>query len=198
MVRTIHLVRHGHHALLGHKLCGRMPGVGLDDLGRRQITRCADLLEPPPSAIQSSPQQRARESAALLASRFGLAVEIAAAIDEIDLGDWTGRTFDELSDDPAWMCWNSRRGDSRPPRGETMRGLQTRVVRHLEELRSGDEDGAIVIVSHAEPIRAALLHYSGLPLDEYLSLEIAPASISTLEVDRAGIHIAGINRGVPA
>ena len=198
MVKTIHLVRHGHHALLNSRLCGRMPGIGLDELGCRQVARCAQFLVPPPCAIRSSPQQRARQSAGILATRFGLEVEIAPAMDEIDLGEWSGRSFDELNDDPAWMRWNSRRGESRPPNGESMRSLQQRVVEHLEEFRKDAGDGTVVIVSHAEPIRAALLHYLRMPLDDFTSIEVAPAGISTLSVERAGIVIAGMNQGVPA
>lgn len=162
------------------------------------MTMCADFLMPPPSAVQSSPQRRAQQSAGILAWRFGLAVEIVAALDEIDLGDWTGRSFDELSNDPGWTRWNSHRGSSQPPNGETMRSLQQRVVRHLEQLRDDDSADTLVIVSHAEPIRAALLHYSGLPLDNFLSIQVDPTSISTLSVDRAGIHISRINQKVPA
>ncbi|WP_024511287.1 histidine phosphatase family protein [Bradyrhizobium sp. ARR65] len=198
MVQAIHLVRHGHHALLQRVLCGRMPGVGLDERGCREIARCAEFLVPPPTAIQCSPQRRAHQSADILASRLGLAVEIAPAMDEIDLGEWTGRRFDELNDDPGWARWNSRRGDSQPPNGETMRSLQQRVVEHLEQLRNGNAGGTVVIVSHAEPIRAALLHYSGLSLDDFPAIEVAPASISTLSVDGSGIHITGINQRVPA
>jgi hypothetical protein len=33
----IHFVRHGHHSLMGRVLCGRMPGVQLDELGCDQI-----------------------------------------------------------------------------------------------------------------------------------------------------------------
>jgi probable phosphoglycerate mutase len=75
-----------------------------------------------------------------------------------------------------------------------MRELQLRMVRHLEQLRDDPADGAIVIVSHAEPIRVALLHYAGITLDDFLSVAVDPASISTLCADRAGIHIAGINQ----
>ncbi len=60
MPTTIHLVRHGHHALLGRVLCGRMEGVELDLHGRKAMAACAGLLEPPPSIIQSSPQPRTR------------------------------------------------------------------------------------------------------------------------------------------
>jgi broad specificity phosphatase PhoE len=79
-----------------------------------------------------------------------------------------------------------------------MRALQRRMVQHLERLRGVQCGGPIVIVSHAEPIRAALLYYSRIPLDNFLSIEIDPASISTLALHEAGIRVAQINQQVPA
>jgi broad specificity phosphatase PhoE len=196
MVKTIHLVRHGHHGRLAGILCGRMPGVELDALGCRQMSACADRIVPAPTTIQSSPQRRARQSAAILARYFGLPVEIVSAVDELDVGGWTGRSFDDLDQDPDWHRWNSRRGSSRPPNGECMQNLQQRVVQHLEQLRDDPADGTILIVSHAEPIRAALLHYAGIALDEFLSIAVDPASVSTLCFDRRGVHISQINQRV--
>lgn len=197
MAKTIHLVRHGHHALLKHKLCGRMTNVGLDALGCRQMLRCAHVIRPQPSLIQSSPQQRARESAGILASRLRVPVKIVAAADEIDVGDWTARSFEQLAKDDAWTRWNSERGASRPPRGESMQALQRRIVDHLETLRD-QTDTTIAIVSHAEPIRAALLHYCGISLDDFMEIDVDPASISTLSADRAGFHVCQINQKVLA
>lgn len=197
MVRTIHLVRHGHHALLGERLCGRMPGVQLDDLGRRQMSRCAGTILPKPTSIHSSPRRRARQSAGILASHFDLAVKIVPAVDEIDVGDWTSRTFAELDVEPRWSKWNTQRGSSSAPNGESMQALQRRVVQHLEQLRNDPSDATVVIVSHAEPIRAALLHYSGVALDDFLSIEVDPASVSTLSIDSDGIHVSRINQRVP-
>jgi probable phosphoglycerate mutase len=196
MVKTVHLVRHGHHALLAGVLCGRMPGVELDELGCRQMASCLQCILPAPTAIQSSPQRRALQSASILARHLGIVVEIVAAVDEIDVGGWTGRAFDELNKDPDWQRWNHRRGSSRPPRGESMRELQRRVVQHLQQLRDDPGDGTILIVSHAEPIRAALLHYANIPLDDFLSIAVDPASVSTLCFDRRGVHISRINHRV--
>jgi broad specificity phosphatase PhoE len=198
MVKTIHLVRHGHHGMLSHRLCGRMPGVQLDDLGCRQMSRCAEMILGRPAAIQSSPQRRAQQSASILAWHFGLPVEIATDVDEIDYGQWTSRAFAELEGDAKWHRWNARRSASRPPGGESMRALQRRMVRHLEEVRRVEADGSIIIVSHAEPIRAALLYYSRIPLDNFLSVKVDPASVSTLAVDESGIRISRINQQVPA
>jgi broad specificity phosphatase PhoE len=198
MVSTIHLVRHGHHALLGKRLCGRMPGVQLDEQGCRQMSRCAGLIGARPAAIQASPQRRAQQSASILGAHFNVAVEIVPAMDEIDVGAWTSLEFSDLEQDPAWQRWNSRRGTARPPGGESMRALQQRAVQHLEQLRRDSGDGTIVIVSHAEPIRAALLYYSRIRLDDFLSIEVAPASISTLTMDQAGIRVTRVNQQVPA
>jgi broad specificity phosphatase PhoE len=196
MAKTIHLVRHGHHALLGAVLCGRMPGVALDELGRRQMEIGAVGIRPVPTAVQSSPQQRAVQSASILARQLGLAIEIVAAVDEIDVGDWTGRSFDDLEGDPTWHRWNGRRGSNRPPNGESMLDLQQRVVNHLEHIRADASEGAVLIVSHAEPIRAALLHYGKVALDDFFSIDVAPASVSTLCFDRRGIHIARTNQRI--
>jgi broad specificity phosphatase PhoE len=198
MVSTIHLVRHGHHSLLGKRLCGRMPGVHLDELGCRQMSRCAGLIGKAPAALQSSPQRRAQQSASILGWHFGVPVEIVPAVDEIDLGDWTSLEFTDLEKDLRWKRWNRRRGTSHPPGGESMRALQHRIVQHLEQLRRLDEDDTVVVVSHAEPIRAALLYYSRIPLDDFLCIDVAPASISTLAVDQAGIRVIRINQQVAA
>lgn len=196
MVKTVHLVRHGHHAMVDRVLCGRMAGVGLDEVGCRQMALCAGAMIPAPSAIQSSPQRRAQQSAGILAWHLGLPVEIVAAVDEIDVGEWTGRCFDDLNRDPHWQHWNRRRASSRPPNGESMQRLQRRVVAHLELLRDDPGDGTILIVSHAEPIRAALLYYANIALDDFLSIAVDPASVSTLCFDRMGAHISRINHRV--
>ncbi|MFB6452800.1 histidine phosphatase family protein [Bradyrhizobium tunisiense] len=198
MAKIIHLVRHGHHALLGRTLCGRMNGVALDEPGCEEIARCAEAITPRPDLVQSSPQRRCLQSACILAAHHGLAVEIVPALDELDYGDWTGQSFDDLERDPRWSIWNTQRGMTRPPGGESMRALQQRVVDHLEHLRRDPNSNTVVVVSHAEPIRAALLHYRGIELDDFLSVEVEPGSVSTLTVDHNKINITGINQRVRA
>jgi probable phosphoglycerate mutase len=79
-----------------------------------------------------------------------------------------------------------------------MQCLQRRVVQHIENLRKDLQEDAILIVSHAEPIRAALLHYAGIALDDFLTIPVDPASVSTLCFGRAGVHISRINQRTAA
>ncbi len=155
---------------------------------------CAGAVAGPGLAsVQSSPQRRTQQSASILAYPRGLVVEIVPALDELDFGDWTGLSFDELGAKPRWRRWNERRGQSSPPHGETMRQLQFRMVDHLERLQIDYPDARVAVVSHAEPIRAALLHYLGIPLNEFFTVEVDPASISTLLMDGGCVHVLRVN-----
>jgi broad specificity phosphatase PhoE len=193
----IHLVRHGRHALLHRILCGRMPGVELDEPGREQMNAAARMIKlAAPQILQSSPQRRTLQSATIIAAAVGLPVEIVAAFDEIDMGRWTGMELAKLAEDKHWRQWNEKRGSTCPPEGESMVALQKRVVDHLEQLRT--TEGAVVIVSHAEPIRAALMHYLGIPLDLFYTLKINPASVSTITLEGKQALVSRVNYGAAA
>jgi broad specificity phosphatase PhoE len=197
MVMHIHLVRHGHHDLVDRVLCGRMPGVPLNEFGCRQMANTAEILRRhAPLVVQSSPQRRALQSAVIIANRCGCAVEIASGFDEIDVGRWTGAAFADLVSDRQWRKWNERRGSARPPGGESMTALQRRVIVHLEQF--GGQSGTMVIVSHAEPIRAALMYYLGIPLGNFHSVAIDPASISTIRLDGRRRLVSRVNGEVTA
>ncbi len=193
------LVRHATHDWVGRVLVGARPGVRLNAEGRRQAECLAERFRREQvDLVQSSPSERARETAAPMASRCGLRMEIAPGLDELDFGDWAGRSFASLAGDRAWEAWNRRRSEARPPGGETMRELQARVVGHLETMRAAMPDARIVLVSHAETIRAAIMHYLGIPLDDFARIELAPASISTIDLGHAHCDLMGLNQAVAA
>ncbi|CAL75932.1 putative Phosphoglycerate mutase [Bradyrhizobium sp. ORS 278] len=175
-----------------------MPGVELDDQGCREVEICASLIDPNPSLIQSSPQLRALQTADIIARHCRLPVEIAPALDELDAGDWTGRGFAELEADPVWQRWNEKRGSSMPPNGESMAAVQQRIVSHIDQLCRARSGECIVLVSHAEPIRATIMHVARIALDDFHSVEVAPASISTLVADSTGIKLEQANQKAPA
>jgi probable phosphoglycerate mutase len=77
-----------------------------------------------------------------------------------------------------------------------MAAVQKRVVDHLEQLRT--IEGSVVILSHAEPIRAALMHYLGIPLDLFYTLKINPASVSTITLEGKQAVVSRVNHGAAA
>src|SRR5215210_1380847 len=102
------LVRHAAHDLISTTITGRMPGVHLSETGRAAAERLAEQLGAlPVDHILSSPLDRARETAEPLSRRLGLPVQIAPDFNEIDTGEWTGLTFNELAPRSDWQHWNS-------------------------------------------------------------------------------------------
>jgi broad specificity phosphatase PhoE len=190
----VYLVRHGETNVASSGLYGRNSGVHLNATGKAQAQRVAEYLEEwPVQAIYSSPLERALETAEPLAARKSISVETMDAFNEVDQGDWTGRTWSELHDDPSWRLYNTFRSGTSCPNGEMAVEIQARVVRALHQLLAGS-DRHIVIVSHADVIRAAVAFYAGIPLDLSLRVEISLGSVSTLEVRPDGARIIELNR----
>jgi broad specificity phosphatase PhoE len=192
-VTVFHLLRHGEPTVFG-RINGRLPGVGLSARGRVEIAAVAARLATENiEALYSSPLQRTRETAQILSQRLGLPVGCRDDVIELDFGEWTGLTADQIRRDPAWQAWSTCRSIAAIPGGESWRQVQDRVVAALFELQGVHPDGNLVVVSHGDVIRAALLFALGMPLDFYSRLEVALASISTIRLDSSGIRVLALN-----
>ncbi len=179
---TFLLVRNGRTDLTNDVLLGRSDPAGLSEDGKAQIHRLGFFMSRHKvDLIQTSPRRRCRETASELALALNAAVEDAEALDEVDFGEWTGRRFDDLAGDPLWQEWNERRDSTRPPGGERMRDVQIRVVRHMQCLTAVYPEGRIVLVTHAEVIRAVLLHQNGLPLRDWRRFRIEPGTVWSVD-----------------
>ena len=199
MTATFHLVRHAAHDRVGTVLCGRMPGVHLGTLGKAQAERLAErFANENVASIHTSPLERAVETSEPIAARLGQPLEICEDIAEIDFGAWSGTSFEALAQDPRWASWNNARSNSRPPYGETMLEVQGRIVGAMEQLRGRYAERSVILVSHSDVIKAALLYHLGLPIDAYGRFEVEPASISTLVVGEWGSKVLRLNEVVAA
>jgi probable phosphoglycerate mutase len=194
---VFHLLRHGEHAVQGQICAGRAPGIGLSERGGGEAEAAAErLAHAGIGAIYASPLERAQETAAIIARRLDLPVTTRLDLNELDFGEWTGQTFDEVRKHPRWPEWAAHRSISCIPGGETMRDVQRRVVEALIEMREQHPDEAVVVVSHGDVIRAALVFALGMPLDFYHRIEVATASLSTVRIDAGGIRVVAINERV--
>lgn len=178
------LVRHALTSLTGKKLLGWTSGVSLSDIGREQADAVATRLEKiPVKAVYSSPIERCLQTAVSIASRHGLQPVTDDALGEVRYGDWTGKTFKVLYKSKGWAELKARPGDFRFPNGETIREAQVRIMNALDALRTKHRNQAVVVCSHADPIRLAVAGYLGLPLDLYGRISVAPATVSAVFFD---------------
>jgi len=192
-VTVVHLLRHGEPSVFG-RINGRLPGVGLSERGRAEIAAVAGRLAGDNIiAIYASPLQRTRETAEILADRLGLPIQYREDVIELDFGEWTGLTADQIRQDERWQMWSNCRSIAAIPGGESWRQVQDRVVGALFDLRRRHPSGSIVLVSHGDVIRAGLLFALGMPLDFYSRIEVALASLSTIRLDDSGIRVLALN-----
>jgi broad specificity phosphatase PhoE len=194
-VTTFLLVRHAAHDWLGCGIAGRLQGVSLNAAGREQAEALVRRLQAMRvDAIYCSPQARTRETVAPLARSRGLEVGIDDAFDEIDFGEWMGRTFDELRQQgEAWTRWCERRGSAQPPGGEPFASVARRAKEGLDALRQRHPDQHVLVASHGDVIKAAVAVQLGLSLDHLERFDIAPASLSVLEMGEGWSRLKLLN-----
>jgi probable phosphomutase (TIGR03848 family) len=193
-VTKILLVRHAMCDAVGQRIAGRLPGVMLNEEGKAQAVRLAERIAKMNVAkVYSSPLERAVDTASEIAKCSHVDVEVVDDLKEIDFGDWTGKTISELDELDDWKLFNSNRSSTRVPNGESFLEVQTRVVRALATIASMHRDDTVVAVSHADVIRAALLHYAAMPLDMWPRLQIDTASVSTVKLEPWGPILLGLN-----
>ena len=193
---TFFLIRHASCGGLGHTLWGRTPGICLNEKGETQAQHLADRFKNVTlNAIYSSPLDRALQTAEVLARNMNLEVKKSAAANEINFGNWTGKTFADLSSDEHWRRFNSHRSMTTIPGGESFLEVQNRIVKGIQELALQHSKARVAIVSHADVIRAAVTYFSGTPIDMIDRFEISPCSVSVVAVDKDHSTLLTVNSG---
>jgi len=195
---TFYLIRHGQNDLLGEKLAGRMPGVHLNQAGREQAERLAQVLgDKPIKAVYASPLERTLETAQPIAVIHQLEVQNSPALIEIDFGDWSGQTFDTLLKQALWQQVQERPSAVRFPNGESFEEAQARAVEEITRLSEVyQQEDIIVCVSHCDVIRLIIAHFLGMPLNAFQRLRVSPASRSVIYLFEGKATIEMVNQKV--
>ena len=188
MATTLILLRHATTRTTGKRLGGRKPGFHLDEGGRAQAEAAARRLATlPVTAVYSSPLERTRETATPVAQAHGLRVRIERGVLEVDYGDWTDLPLAQLRRRALWRTVQQAPSRVTFPGGESIRAAQQRAVEATERLAAAHAGETIVLVSHADVIKAVIAHHLGMGLDLFQRLVISPASSSVLVLPDGGV-----------
>jgi probable phosphoglycerate mutase len=189
------LVRHGENEYIKqNKLPGQQSGIHLNQYGSKQAAMLAESLKPAPiKAIYSSTLERALETAAPLAEALKLEVQPRPTLMDIDVGSWTGRTFKMLNRLKGWKVVQRAPSLAQFPGGETFLQAQARIVGELNTIARAHPKGVVAIFFHADPIKLAIAHYIGLPMDYLQRLVISTGSVSILAVGEMGAALLALN-----
>ena len=180
---TVLLVRHGATATTGTVLPGRAPGLHLSEHGVAQAEALAPRLAElsrRPSALYVSPLERARETAAPIARALRLRPFVEKGLLECDFGSWTGKRLSALRRRSDWRAVQHAPSTFRFPEGESFAEMQLRIWSTLERLARQHRNRTIVVVSHADPIKAAVTFALGVPLDLFQRTVVSTCSVSAI------------------
>jgi probable phosphomutase (TIGR03848 family) len=191
---TLVLVRHAVTAQTGPMLSGRTPGVPLSDDGRAQAAALADRMKGlPVAAVYASPIERTTQTAAAIAEHHALTVRALPGVLEADYGEWTGGKLAELAQTDLWKTVQRAPSRARFPGGESLAEMQARMVEALERVVAEHGGEMVVVVSHADPIKAAIAHYTGIHLDLFQRIVVSPASVTAFQLSAHGAALVKCN-----
>ena len=195
---VVHLLRHGEVHNPEKVLYGRLPGYRLSETGEAMALAAAEwLADKSVTHVVSSPLERARQTAAPIAGKLDLPVEIDDRLLEagnafegrrVGVGDGVLR---------APQHWWKLRNPFRPSWGEPYVEIAARMLAAVEAARDAARGSAAVCVSHQLPIWTLRLHLEGRRYaHDPRRRECGLASITSLTYD--GDRFVGLSYAEPA
>lgn len=184
---TLLLIRHGQ---TDWNLEGRYTGqsdVPLNETGREQARALAALLvkeRAAPDVIYASDLERARETAEIIAARFGLPVQSDPRLREVNQGEWEGMYFPDIVARYA-QEFADREADPlnvAPPGGETVGQVQARVQAAVREIVARHPGQRVAVVAHGMVLALIRLEAYGYPIEQVWQLVPPNAQVEEVEL----------------
>jgi broad specificity phosphatase PhoE len=176
------LLRHGQTELSVERRYSGHGDPELTPLGHAQAAGAAARLArvPDVAAVLTSPLQRARQTAALVAEATGAPLHIRERLIETDFGAWEGLTFAEARDrDPQLHAEWLGSEEVAPPGGESFATVGRRIEAERAELVQEYPGATLVLVTHVTPIKMLLRD----------ALQGGPGVLYRLHLDLAALSI---------
>ena len=181
------LIRHGEVEEAYQRVFGGRIDMNLSSRGREQAAALgAWLARQPLDAVYASPMKRVQQTLAPFAGVNGWAERVTVwdALREIDFGDWTGLTWEEVNKRFGvhafqWLTELERGGIANAENTASYRGRVESCVRDILQKHPGQN---VAVFCHGGVIRTALSILLGIPLPKMAGFEIDYASVTTVDV----------------
>jgi probable phosphoglycerate mutase len=185
MTTRLYLVRHGATPLTTENRFSGAEGVPLSDEGRAQVEHLAiRLAKDRISAVYSSPLDRARETAEILAEPHQLKPIFLDGLREISHGHWEGLTRTEVESryPGEYAAWEEDPFTFAPEGGESGISVLSRALPAVREIVVRHRDEDVLVVSHKATLRLILSSLLGFDGRGYRDrLDQAPACLNIVD-----------------
>lgn len=156
---TFFFVRHGESEANRARIFSGRRDSPLTERGRAQAVTVADALDAVPfDRIVATPLSRSLDTALVVARRRKMPVDVVRGLIEIDVGDKTGATFDEVAGLPDWkddgfVSW---------PKGESLEQVLRRSLGALKAIHHDNPGGTVLVIGHGGVTRILVSHFHGI------------------------------------
>lgn len=198
MTTTVYLIRHGE---TDWNMAGRWQGhadVPLNELGYRQARLVARRLAREGvqfDAMYSSDLARAFQTAWEIGAVVKVPVQLLPNLREIDLGTWSGLTYDEIRVAYPTEIALLEHGQDIPRGGaESLNALRKRVVEAVDALANHHRGATLGLITHGGCIRMLLAHAENYQGDGFRRFpHIGNTSVSIVRINPQGWEVVQVN-----
>jgi len=184
-ITGLYLIRHGevedkYHRVFG----GRRVDMNLSPKGHTQAMAMAEYLQKVKfDAVYASPMKRAQQTVSPLLEKLNCESRTHPDLHEVDFGDWTGLTWQELHEKHqiSAFSWLEMMENGAIPNAECSRTFRKRVEPCLRAILDEHPGQQIAIVCHGGVIRMILSILLDLPLPKTSHFEIEYASLTRVD-----------------
>ncbi len=181
LITTIDLLRHGE--VEGGAVYRGSTDDPLTDAGWQQMVTALEGKDYWDIVI-SSPLQRCREFAELIAEEDDIDFDVDKSLQEVDFGLWEGLSPDEImkTEPDKLKAWWQAPTKITPPEGEDFHEFQARVLKSLKAIVEENKGNKILLVTHAGVIRVMLMYVLGMQDENMFRINIDNASFSQIHI----------------
>jgi broad specificity phosphatase PhoE len=188
------LVRHAITSWHGQSRVLGQNDIPLDEEGISQALGLSEALKSVNvGRIVTSPLQRARRTAELVAQPHGAGVQADDRLTDFRVGEWEGLTYAELAQRADYKRFLADPLGTAIPGGEALGQARERAVAAATDTMRDAAGKCIVFVTHSDIVRLLLCHYFGLGLEQYTCLRVSVASVSVLSISDRKVKLLTLN-----
>jgi probable phosphoglycerate mutase len=183
-------------------LVGRHIESHLTEYGKHQVLDTAKYLgEISIDKVLVSPVVRTIETAEIVCQYLGLDYQIDERLYEIELGRLVGMNYEEIISKYGnlFLEFYTENEAALTPYGvESFASIKQRIKNILDEMAKTYSDRNVLMISHLDPIKAAIAIILDLKPESLYKWQIRNASLTILKNDNKAYTLTGVNvMGMP-
>jgi len=191
-----YLIRHGEVEERYHRVFGGSRiDMPLSPLGHEQAQALARWFgDRRLDAVYASPMLRVQQTVAPLLARRGIQPTVIPDLSEVDFGDWTGFTWDEVKArfGVSAFDWLEVIEQERIPNGESAAALLRRVEPSLSRMLHDNPHRSVAVACHGGIIRVILALLLEWPLSRMAHFNLEYGSVTVVELQPERKHAVEI------